>query len=99
MVLSQASLVSALAVNPALQVVGQVAEVVLTVTNAGDTAASAVTATVHTGSGGAFVALRSGPSPAAPQAIPSLGAVSFTWTFSVTGAGVASFTATASGTD
>lgn len=98
-VLSQAALVSALAVTPAFQVLNQVVTVSLTVTNTGDTGATGVTATVHASSGGAFVALRSGPAPATPQAIASLGSQTFVWTFSVTGAGSVSFTATAAGTD
>ncbi len=98
-VLSQATLASALSVTPAMQVPGQIVTVSLTVTNTGDTGATGVTATVHADSGGASVALRSGPAPATPQAIASLGAVTFVWTYTVTAAGAISFTATASGAD
>jgi len=95
-VVAPAQIAAALSVPPALPV-GASFPVVLTVTNTGGLAVAALAPVGGPVSGGAGVGLVSGPGGPVPLAAGA--SVSFTWTYSVTGWGQVSFSATASGSD
>lgn len=94
-----AALFASLSFAPAAIKAGEWAQVVLTVTNAGNADADLVVPLLDVTSGLANVNLEAGPVPAGPLTIGAGTAVSFTWTFSMNGGGNASFTATATGDD
>ncbi len=97
--LQPACLTTAIAVNPPPVTVGQWFTVALTVSNTGVASATGVLPFLEINSGGSLVAYQGGPSPAGPVTIARGGSQSFTWTYSVSGAGMVSFIGTASGTD
>ncbi len=77
--------------------VGQWVTVCLTVTNTGGSAVDGIMPDVAAGPGAELVVPESGPSPPGPVTLAPGSATTFTWTFSASGAGLAGFTATASG--
>jgi hypothetical protein len=86
-----------LAVTPRAALLGAWADVVLTVTNAGNTDVTGVLPSISITSGTAFVAWRAGPVPAGPVTLPGRASQSFTWTYSASGVGVAGFSASVTG--
>lgn len=72
--------------------------VVLTVTNTHGVAVNGVTPSIDLNQGGGLLTLVAGPTPAGPLVIAGHATQSFTWTYSVTGAGTLEFTGTAQGT-
>jgi len=81
--------------TPVQTAVGQWITVALTVTNVGTTSVSNVVPDVTVNAGAA--SLVSGPVPAGPLTVESNASRTFVWTYSVAGAGVVSFSASASG--
>jgi len=81
---------------PARASSGQWMNVYLTVTNTGGSSVSGVAA-VQSASPGAMVVLESGPTPTGPLSLSGGASQSFTWTYSVSGTGLLSFSATVSG--
>ncbi|MEK7766824.1 MAG: hypothetical protein AAB368_11350, partial [bacterium] len=90
---------AALALTPRVAPVGTLVEAVLTVTNTGAESLSNVLPALQVDAGGALVIQRTGPLPPGPAALPYRAVQSFTWTFSVTGAGGVRLTATGTGVD
>ncbi len=97
-VATSATLTASLAATPAVVNVGQAFTVSLTVGNAGQSTALAVTPSTPTVTGTGSATLISGPMPASVNVVPSSSQV-FTWQFSATAAGPLSIAASASGTD
>ncbi len=79
--------------------VGQWITVVLTVTNTGQGVVNAMTPMIQINRGSALVVPEGTVTPAGPLTLGAGAAQSFTWTYSVSGIGTVSFTATAIGTD
>jgi hypothetical protein len=98
-VLAPAKLVTAVLVLPSLASVGQWVQVTLTVTNTGGFNATGVSPAIQVNTASALVALQGTVTPPGPVLLAPGGCQGFTWTFSVSGAGLVGFTATASGTD
>ncbi|MEK7477648.1 MAG: hypothetical protein AAB152_18670 [Candidatus Coatesbacteria bacterium] len=96
---SAASLAGTLACSPNPAAAGATVQAVLTVTNSGAAAVQGATPAIQVNAGSGLLTLLSGPSPAGPLTIPGGAAQSFTWTYSMTGAGVVSLTATVAGLD
>ncbi|MEK7477438.1 MAG: hypothetical protein AAB152_17590 [Candidatus Coatesbacteria bacterium] len=94
-----AVLEAAVAVTPSPVAVGGTIEVVLAVTNTGDTQATGVAPFLDVNSGAGLLGAGTGPSPAGPVDIDPGLSQAFTWTYPVSGAGTLAFTATAVGTD
>jgi len=94
-----AALSASIAVSPDPPLVGQLAQVMLTVTNTGGEDATGVSSTLFVGPGASLVAYQSGPVPLGPLTLAAGGAATFTWTYSVSGAGGVAFTGTVSGID
>src|SRR6185436_7180491 len=81
--------------GPVSAVVGEGITVTLTVTNTGGQDAVNVSASPYGNSAGLIRV--SGPSPSSPVTIPAGGSQTFSWTYSVSGAGPISLTLTATG--
>lgn len=96
---SAATLTSSLRTQPGAASVGQWFSVILTVTNTGDAPANGVAPLVAVGPGGSLLGPPLGPAPSGPVSIAGGASQQFTWSYSVSGAGAAIFTATGSGTD
>ncbi len=92
-------LVSAMAVSPATGYVGSLLIVTLTVSNTGSADATLVVPSLAVGPGGGLVSYIAGPVPAGPLTILAGSATVFGWAYGITGAGAATFTATATGVD
>lgn len=92
-----AELAATLRVIPRQAAVGQWVTVVLTVTNNGTNSVTTVMPALA--ASGAVMAWETGPIPTGPVTIAAGGLQTFTWTYSVSGSGVARFTGTATGTD
>jgi len=72
----------------------------LTINNFGEVSATGVSASIQINAGSSLLIPLGGVTPAGPITIPGGGtATTFVWSFSATGVGVVSFTATADGTD
>ncbi len=72
---------------------------VFAVANHGDSDVAGALPAAGPSTGGGLLAAVSGPLPTGPVTIPAHGAVSFTWTLSLTGAGAFAMTATVTGAD
>ncbi len=90
---------AAMAIAPASVVVGQWVQVTLTVTNTGGSDANGVSPALQIDTGGTLVAAQGVVTPTGPVTLVPDSAQTFTWTYSVSGAGTVSFTGTASGTN
>ena len=84
-------------VSPGQVSIGQWITVVLTVTNTGQADVTGVVPEVAVEPGGALVGLEAGPVPAGPLTLTAGASQAFVWTWSANGAGLAGFTATATG--
>ncbi|MEK7767233.1 MAG: hypothetical protein AAB368_13470, partial [bacterium] len=93
-----AKLTAALDPLPAAPQIGQWFDVRLRVTNPGGVDATGVTATLSIDAGAARLTAVTLPS-AAPTTLTAGGSATYVWSFSITGAGILAFTATAAGTD
>ena len=94
-----AALAASLAAFPSPRNVGQGFLVTLTVTNAGQAAATGVNASAFLVEGTGGASLAGGPAPSLPTVIIGGTAVVFTWTFNGASAGTVRFTTTAAGMD
>ena len=98
MIFRPAILSSVMTVNPMNVLVGNPFEVVLDVTNGGDSDAVGVEATMWVDSGGSLINFTSGAGPG-PYTILAGTSSQFTWTWAAAGNGLAGFTATVTGAD
>jgi hypothetical protein len=96
---TSATLSAKAVVAPATVSAGQWMSIVLNVSNTGDVPATGVSATLFAVGGTAGVAWESGPIPAGPVTIFGGSSQAFTWTYSTSGSGGASFSASVTGTD
>lgn len=91
---AHAALEVSLSADPAVAAVGSVLTLTFTVTNTGGLDESGVSATLQVDAGESLLSALEGPVPAAPVTVTAGGTTAFVWTFTVTGAGPLSFTAT-----
>ncbi len=96
--LAAAELSTRLSIIPAAPVMGQLAQLRLSVTNTGGVHALSVTPVLQANAGAGLISVINGPVPAS-MSLPPGNATTFAWTFTVTGFGTLGFTATASGID
>jgi hypothetical protein len=88
-----------LAVAPDVQYVGRWVTVTIKVGNPGDFVLASVTPSLSAGTGAGLVSLVGGPVPSSTAFLPPGWTQTFTWTFSVSGIGIADFSATVTGFD
>mgnify|MGYP001578408792 FL=1 len=98
-VLPPGSMASALAVNPGVQHVGRWVTATLTVTNTGEFVMANLVPSLSVGQGSLLVNAIGSPVPSGTPYLPPGWTQTFTWTFSVSGEGTATFTATVTGYD
>ena len=98
-VLPPGAISATLAASPVTQHVGRWVTVTLTAGNPGDFVLASVTPSLTVGAGIGLVSLISGPVPSSTAFLPPGWTQTFTWTFSVSGIGIADFSATVTGFD
>ncbi|MEK7765986.1 MAG: hypothetical protein AAB368_07080, partial [bacterium] len=86
---------AAVAVSATCPGVGEWVEVTLTIMNSGTVGAQVTGATVYFSAGEALLVAQGGPVPAVPLTLGACEAVTFAWTFSVSGAGTVSLASSA----
>jgi len=98
-ILAGGRLSAGMSTNPPSVKPGNWFSVHCTVTNTGSANATGVLPSLQVNTGGSIAEQIDGPNPATPQVITPGTSATFSWTFSASGNGSASFTATAGGTD